>query len=89
MSDSGYFASYRESECRKELSAALQALKSHTEKIAASETETTPFQVGASVHGYQFNGGKEDDITIVLATVVPDSSNIDRSQDGFTEKRQK
>ncbi len=59
--------------CRKELSSIVHGLAAVAQQVGASETARTPFAVGAIKAGYAFQGGKLDDVGLVLAFLLPDT----------------
>jgi hypothetical protein len=46
-----------------------QSLKQQALAVSADEEKVTPFQVACEEENYEWNGGKEDDITVVVAKV--------------------
>jgi hypothetical protein len=57
--------------CKTSLGVAASTLAVQAQIAGSNTQRKSPFSVGANKHGYSFQGGKLDDVAVVLALVLP------------------
>ena len=61
---------------RDALDGLAEALAARAVAVGVDETASTPFSAAAAAEGLGFEGGKEDDVAVVVGLVVDDAASL-------------
>jgi hypothetical protein len=64
----------REEECRAVLRSMATMIALAAQRTGANRTASTPFSVNGAKAKFRWQGGKPDDVTVLVALVAPDDS---------------
>lgn len=67
----------REKACKVILRYIASTLSLHSQRVGKDSKAKSPFSVNAARHGLRFEGGKLDDVMVVVGMVVPDEAAVE------------